>query len=216
MMLQPRVLPIQKQFLHRPLSKPSFYLHNWRVNKFNLGQKNPVIPRRKITQCALLGVGAPEAILVAVVALIVFGPKGLAEAAKTLGQTLRSFQPTIRELTQVSSEIRNTLEEEIGLDEIRRDLQGYPIPKQPVSQQLDSKISNGTQATTQGSEELEDMRKASAQVAWGGKPPLNADTPVPTPQSEQSNQQISEDLSTYSLQDLEAELAKRKQQQQQN
>lgn len=32
-----------------------------------------------MTTCAFLGVGAPEAVLVGVVALIVFGPKGLAE-----------------------------------------------------------------------------------------------------------------------------------------
>jgi hypothetical protein len=34
-------------------------------------------------QMSFLGVGAPEALLVGVVALIVFGPKGLAEAAKS-------------------------------------------------------------------------------------------------------------------------------------
>ena len=54
-------------------------------------------------QASIFGVGAPEAILVGVVALLVFGPKGLAQAARGLGQTLRAFQPTIRELTQVCS-----------------------------------------------------------------------------------------------------------------
>lgn len=99
---------------------------------------------------SFLGVGAPEAILVAVVALVVFGPKGLADvstpatsaggiglfadcicspevamqagadcscclcclqAAKSLGQTLRAFQPTIREVVEVSQEIKGTLEQ---------------------------------------------------------------------------------------------------------
>lgn len=129
---------------------------------------------------SFLGVGAPEALLVAVVALVVFGPKGLADvsggassssrrgaaaaprarrlskaaararalhttacsrsapaqssprthslrpslrsaprlllvarpqAAKSLGQTLRAFQPTIREVVEVSQEIKGTLEQ---------------------------------------------------------------------------------------------------------
>jgi hypothetical protein len=33
----------------------------------------------QITQASFFGVGAPEALLVGVVALVVFGPKGLAE-----------------------------------------------------------------------------------------------------------------------------------------
>jgi TatA/E family protein of Tat protein translocase len=70
-------------------------------------------------QASLLGVGAPEALVIGVVALLVFGPKGLAEVARTLGKSLRSFQPAIRELQQVSKEFKSTLEQEIGLDELR-------------------------------------------------------------------------------------------------
>eukprot|EP01025_Chloroclados_australasicus_P040205 TRINITY_DN4187_c0_g1_i12.p1 TRINITY_DN4187_c0_g1~~TRINITY_DN4187_c0_g1_i12.p1 ORF type:complete len:240 (+),score=26.47 TRINITY_DN4187_c0_g1_i12:29-721(+) len=181
--------------------------------------------RRKITQCSILGVGAPEAVLVAVVALIVFGPKGLAEAAKSLGQALRSFQPTIKELTQVTSDIRNTLEEEIGLDDIRRDLSGYPPspPRPSVSQQINQRSGDVDKVDD---ENLSQMRKESEQAAWGGKPALNANTPVPDLASnlqngqQQQQQQVKEgqedkglgDLSGYSLQDLEAELAKRKKQ----
>ncbi|KAJ7543354.1 hypothetical protein O6H91_09G034400 [Diphasiastrum complanatum] len=51
-----------------------------------------------LVQASLLGVGAPEVLVIAVVALLVFGPKGLAEVARTLGKSLRAFQPTIREL----------------------------------------------------------------------------------------------------------------------
>ncbi|XP_031275724.1 sec-independent protein translocase protein TATB, chloroplastic-like isoform X1 [Pistacia vera] len=47
---------------------------------------------------SLFGVGAPEALVIGVVALLVFGPKGLAEVARNLGKTLRAFQPTIKEL----------------------------------------------------------------------------------------------------------------------
>ncbi|KAJ0542160.1 putative sec-independent protein translocase protein TatA/B/E [Helianthus annuus] len=73
---------------------------------------------------SLFGVGAPEALVIGVVALLVFGPKGLAEVAKNLGKTLRAFQPTIRELQEVSREFKTTLEKEIGLDELQNPVQG--------------------------------------------------------------------------------------------
>jgi TatA/E family protein of Tat protein translocase len=81
-----------------------------------------------VTQASLFGVGAPEAVLVGVVALVVFGPKGLAEAAKSLGKSLKGLQPTIRELAGVSTELKRTLEQEIGLDEIRNEWRGTSSP----------------------------------------------------------------------------------------
>ncbi|RWW70270.1 hypothetical protein BHE74_00022059, partial [Ensete ventricosum] len=78
--------------------------------------------RGKVVYASLFGVGAPEALVIGVVALLVFGPKGLAEAvflvARNLGKTLRAFQPTIKELQDVSREFKSTLEREIGLDEV--------------------------------------------------------------------------------------------------
>ncbi|WOK92776.1 hypothetical protein Cni_G01468 [Canna indica] len=74
--------------------------------------------RGKIVYASLFGVGAPEALVIGVVALLVFGPKGLAEVARNLGKTFRAFQPTIRELQEVSREFKNTLEREIGMDEV--------------------------------------------------------------------------------------------------
>ncbi|ESW15449.1 hypothetical protein PHAVU_007G073200 [Phaseolus vulgaris] len=70
-----------------------------------------------VVYASLFGVGAPEALVIGVVALLVFGPKGLAEVARNLGKTLRAFQPTIRELQDVSREFKTTLEREIGLDD---------------------------------------------------------------------------------------------------
>ncbi|XP_038685268.1 sec-independent protein translocase protein TATB, chloroplastic-like isoform X2 [Tripterygium wilfordii] len=71
-----------------------------------------------VVQASLFGVGAPEALVIGVVALLVFGPRGLAEVARNLGKTLRAFQPTIRELQDVSREFKSSLEREIGLDDI--------------------------------------------------------------------------------------------------
>ena len=77
-------------------------------------------PRRRLgVQCnSILGVGAPEAVLVGVVALLVFGPKGLADVVKGFGQALRSFQPALRELQDVSNELQDTLKDQMGLDEL--------------------------------------------------------------------------------------------------
>ena len=92
----------------------------------------PIAPTTPTTPIsAFFGVGAPEAILVGVVALLVFGPKGLAEAVKAVGATLRTFQPTIRELASVSSELRSTLEEQIGLDDIKAELNAAVAPLPP-------------------------------------------------------------------------------------
>ncbi|KAK1266939.1 hypothetical protein QJS04_geneDACA000383 [Acorus gramineus] len=74
--------------------------------------------RGVVVYASLFGVGAPEALVIGVVALLVFGPKGLAEVARNLGKTLRAFQPTIKELQEVSREFKSTLEKEIGLDDV--------------------------------------------------------------------------------------------------
>jgi len=57
-----------------------------------------------------------------VVALAVFGPKGLAEAAKSLGSAVRAFAPTLREVTSISNDLKSTLEDELGLDDIKQEL----------------------------------------------------------------------------------------------
>ena len=57
--------------------------------------------QREVACRSILGVGAPEAVMVGVVALIVFGPKGLAEVVRSAARAVRSFQPAISELREV-------------------------------------------------------------------------------------------------------------------
>ncbi|PKA48454.1 Sec-independent protein translocase protein TATB, chloroplastic [Apostasia shenzhenica] len=112
--------------LTSPYRSSHLYASSWLGLKYpglSLSRNNlhPVIhrkARRTGVYASLFGVGAPEALVIGVVALLVFGPKGLAEVARNLGKTLRSFQPTIRELQEVSREFKSTLEREIGLDEL--------------------------------------------------------------------------------------------------
>ncbi|BBN19695.1 hypothetical protein MPTK1_8g12830 [Marchantia polymorpha subsp. ruderalis] len=107
---------------------------------------------------SLLGVGAPEALVIAVVALLVFGPKGLAEVARTLGKSLKAFQPTIQELQQVSREFRSTLEQEIGLDELRN-----PKPLDPPSRPKSESPITG--------EMPQDLQQPSVQSSQIAQPP---------------------------------------------
>ena len=45
------------------------------------------------------------------------------QAARAVAGTIRSFQPTIQELTQVSGELRTNLTKEMGLDELQREFE---------------------------------------------------------------------------------------------
>jgi TatA/E family protein of Tat protein translocase len=54
----------------------------------------------------------PELIIIFVIALIIFGPRKLPELGKSLGRSLGEFR-------RASNELRNTLEEEVRLEEQR-------------------------------------------------------------------------------------------------
>ncbi len=55
-------------------------------------------------------IGMPELIIIFVIALIIFGPRKLPELGRSLGKSLAEFK-------KASNELRNTLEEEIRLEE---------------------------------------------------------------------------------------------------
>lgn len=152
------------------------------------------VPRR-VVHASLLGVGAPEALVIAVVALLVFGPRGLAEVARTLGKSLRAFQPTIRELQQISKDFKDTLEQEIGLDELRsvdaRPSQPtYKAEQQPQQPQPSADTQSevvepkaySTEDYLRVTEEQaralvpEEQRQAAEAAAWGGSPPPSVTT----------------------------------------
>lgn len=133
---------------------------------------------RNVICASLFGVGAPEALVIGVVALLVFGPKGLAEVARNLGKTLRAFQPTIRELQDVSRDFRSTLEREIGLDEDPPSTSYRPPPTNIQQPAVNPDVKPET-AVPYTSEELmkvtEEQLAASAVAAWNVQQPPSSE-----------------------------------------
>jgi TatA/E family protein of Tat protein translocase len=72
-----------------------------------------------------LGIGPLELILILVLALVIFGPKDIEKAGKSIGKGLNKFvrSDTWRTINQTSQELRNLptrLMRESGLDEIEK------------------------------------------------------------------------------------------------
>jgi sec-independent protein translocase protein TatA len=66
-------------------------------------------------------IGMQELIIIFVIALIIFGPRKLPELGKSLGKSIAEFK-------RASNELRNTLEDEIRVEEQR---QTAPAVTQP-------------------------------------------------------------------------------------
>src|SRR5918992_2730591 len=63
--------------------------------------------------CFMFGpIGMPELIIILTLALIIFGPRKLPELGRSLGKSLGEFK-------RASNELRNTLDEEIRIEEER-------------------------------------------------------------------------------------------------
>lgn len=153
---------------------------------------------------------------------------------------MRGFAPTIRELAGVSNELKQTLEQEIGLDDIRREWRDgtsrYPPYRDDSSSSGNRLESNSdakdskpsTSQLTQISEEIakeadpsiEAKRAESARMAWGNQ----SGTSNASNQSHESKE-VSKapkadasaapkpnelSLDGMSIEQLEAELAKRR------
>ena len=76
-------------------------------------------------------IGAPELIIILVVALIVFGPKKLPELGKSLGKGLAEFR-------RASSELKSTIEREV------RNVESGPSATIPSEEETKVQKSQGT------------------------------------------------------------------------
>ena len=68
--------------------------------------------------------GVPEMLVILVIALIFFGPKKLPDLGKSLGKSIAEFK-------RASSELRNTLEEEVRQEE-RKTALATTTPAEPA------------------------------------------------------------------------------------
>jgi sec-independent protein translocase protein TatA len=68
-------------------------------------------------------IGMPELIIIFMIALIIFGPRKLPELGRSLGKSLGEFK-------RASNELRNTLDEEIRLEEQRT---SEPVKRQEAA-----------------------------------------------------------------------------------
>ena len=66
-------------------------------------------------------IGMPEMLVIAVIALIIFGPRKLPELGKSLGKSIAEFK-------RASNELKNTLEDEIRTEELNEARKSAQIP----------------------------------------------------------------------------------------
>ena len=77
-------------------------------------------------------IGMPELLIILTLELIIFGPRKLQELGRSLGRSLGEFK-------RASNELRNTLDEEIRVEEERstRASKPAPEPARPVASSTD-------------------------------------------------------------------------------
>ena len=94
-------------------------------------------------------IGAQELIIIFVIALLVFGPRKLPQLGKSLGKSIGEFK-------RASNELRSTLEQEIRVEETRKEIM------EPIEKIVDDAKEAVTNAAELDDEDDEDATAAEA------------------------------------------------------
>ena len=74
----------------------------------------------------MFGLGVPELMLIFIIALVLFGPKRLPEIGRTLGKAMGEFK-------KATDELKNTVEREVRMEELRQISPPMITPVETVS-----------------------------------------------------------------------------------
>ncbi|MEM9273162.1 MAG: TatA/E family twin arginine-targeting protein translocase [Cyanobacteria bacterium P01_F01_bin.143] len=91
----------------------------------------------------VFGIGLPEMAVIAVIALLVFGPKKLPEIGRSLGKSLRSFQEASKEFETELKREAQKMEDSVQMN---AQLEGNTEEKEKVSVQVESPNTNKEEA----------------------------------------------------------------------
>jgi sec-independent protein translocase protein TatB len=143
----------------------------------------------------MFGIGMPELILIAVVALIVLGPKKLPDLAKSLGRAVREFKKATSELkdslqvdgefsevkkafTEFESDVNKTIQQEAGSAE-KPTVSAAP-PAAGTEAATPAIAPAETAPEPKAAEKLDELKKAFD--TWNaGQTPSHPEAPAATP-----------------------------------
>src|SRR3990172_1510647 len=79
----------------------------------------------------MFGLGAPELVVILIIAVLIFGPKRLPELGQSVGKAIREFKKSTDELkndvansTGLDEKSRQELKDALNLEDVRKDIEG--------------------------------------------------------------------------------------------
>lgn len=131
----------------------------------------------------MFGIGIPELILIAVVALVVVGPKNLPMTLRAVGRAIREFQRASRELREqagfddVVDEVTRPLRE--GLAGIEKDVMAEHAPGLPEDDRVDPSM----EYPESGPDDFGALAENAHYYPDGLPPPPAEEAPPATPEA---------------------------------